>query len=376
MKIIHVFRAPVGGLFRHVRDLARAQAQLGHDVAIICDATTGGPAAASALEQLKKHCKLGVHRVAMSRMPGVGDAISARRISILSKPLNADIIHGHGAKGGAYARMIARKLDAKSFYTPHGGVLHYDWASPQGAVFLALERYLLQRTDGLCFVCRYEHDVFARKIGLAGISHAIIHNGLMAEDIKPVKLARKASDFLFIGELRALKGIDILIEAIHRLNDHKKATLTIVGAGAARTELENQVAGLGLESHITFAGAMPAEKALKLGNTVVMPSRAESFPYVMLEAAAAGRTVIASDVGGIGEFIDADCLVPSQDPARLAKRLASVLDHADTYAQAANARLIRLKRDFSVETMARQICAHYQSANAAQEAKSLAGGLK
>ena len=42
MKILHVFRTPVGGLFRHVRDLARGQAALGHEVGIICDSTTGG----------------------------------------------------------------------------------------------------------------------------------------------------------------------------------------------------------------------------------------------------------------------------------------------------------------------------------------------
>jgi hypothetical protein len=42
MKIVHVFRAPIGGLFRHVRDLARGQSELGHDVGIICDSTTGG----------------------------------------------------------------------------------------------------------------------------------------------------------------------------------------------------------------------------------------------------------------------------------------------------------------------------------------------
>ena len=42
MKILHVFRTPVGGLFRHVRDLARGQSELGHEVGIICDSTTGG----------------------------------------------------------------------------------------------------------------------------------------------------------------------------------------------------------------------------------------------------------------------------------------------------------------------------------------------
>ncbi len=51
MKILHVFRTPVGGLFRHVRDLARGQSELGHEVGIICDSTTGGRSPTDLLEQ-------------------------------------------------------------------------------------------------------------------------------------------------------------------------------------------------------------------------------------------------------------------------------------------------------------------------------------
>ena len=49
MKILHVFRTPVGGLFRHVRDLARGQSELGHEIGIICDSTTGGSVATELL---------------------------------------------------------------------------------------------------------------------------------------------------------------------------------------------------------------------------------------------------------------------------------------------------------------------------------------
>ena len=62
-----------------------------------------------------------------------------------------DVIHGHGAKGGAYARLLPRVTSRVVLYTPHGGALHYSWRSPAGALFLGLERLLMARTDGILF---------------------------------------------------------------------------------------------------------------------------------------------------------------------------------------------------------------------------------
>ena len=75
MKILHAFRTPVGGLFRHVRDLARGQSELGHEVGIICDSTTGGQVASGLLDSIAPHCSLGIARIGISRLPG---PVSAR----------------------------------------------------------------------------------------------------------------------------------------------------------------------------------------------------------------------------------------------------------------------------------------------------------
>ncbi len=67
MKILHVFRTPVGGLFRHVRDLARGQSELGHKVGIICDSMTGGEVASGLLDSVAPYCSLGIERIGISR---------------------------------------------------------------------------------------------------------------------------------------------------------------------------------------------------------------------------------------------------------------------------------------------------------------------
>ena len=74
LRILHVFRAPLGGLFRHVLDLARGQAQRGHDVGIFCDSTTGGSRADDVFAELSGLLTLGITRVPMSRYPSLTDA--------------------------------------------------------------------------------------------------------------------------------------------------------------------------------------------------------------------------------------------------------------------------------------------------------------
>ena len=80
----------------------------------------------------------------------------------------------------------------------------------------------------------------------------------------------------------------------------------IVGDGPDRQRFETQAADLGLGGAVSFTGAMPARTAFARGRLLVVPSRAESLPYVVLEAAAAGMPMIATRVGGIPEIFGPD----------------------------------------------------------------------
>src|ERR1700704_1855612 len=104
LNILHVMRAPVGGLFRHVTDLARGQAARGHRVGLIADRSTGGTQAEATLAALASKLALGVTRVPMSRHVGPSDFLAVRHVSQRAKAAGANVLHGHGAQGGAYAR--------------------------------------------------------------------------------------------------------------------------------------------------------------------------------------------------------------------------------------------------------------------------------
>lgn len=365
LNILHVFRAPVGGLFRHVADLARGQAARGHKVGLIADSTTGGLHADEVLAALAGELALGVSKFPFPRHLGWGDVGGVRHVSQRIAQGRAHVIHGHGAKGGAYARLAAAPPGTIRAYTPHGGSLHYSRTTPLGLVYLGLERLLMPRGDLFLFESAYSRDVFRAKIGTPKGVARVVHNGIGEADLQPVEPAADATDLLFIGEFRAIKGIDVLIEAIALLHRQgHRVSATIVGYGPDEEALQASAAGGGLAGDIRFLPAMPARQAFALGRLLVVPSRAESLPYIVLEAAGAGLAVIATRVGGIPEIFGADStrLVPPDDAAALAEAIAKALDDPAGTRQFAQQLCGRVREAFSVELMVDEILACYRQA--------------
>src|SRR6185503_16814455 len=107
----------------------------------------------------------------------------------------------------------------------------------------------------------------------------------------------------------------------------RPVSATIVGAGPDAEQFRAQVERVGLASSIRFTGAMPARAAFALGRLMVAPSRAESLPYIVLEAAAAAVPLITTNVGGIHEIFgpQAAALVPPGDTQALAAAIRAAL---------------------------------------------------
>ena len=109
-------------------------------------------------QEIEHKLALGLQRVKMQRNVGVGDLLAARRTYKAFQNKPCDIIHGHGAKGGLYARLFGAMMrrngrKVASIYSPHGGSLHYSKSSLKGRVFLSCrkghgEHYRLR---SLCF---------------------------------------------------------------------------------------------------------------------------------------------------------------------------------------------------------------------------------
>ena len=362
LRIVHCFRSPVGGIFRHVRDLAEAQVAAGHLVGIVCDSTTGGDFEERLFEELEPRLALGVSRTPMQRHIGPGDIAAAWRAYRIIKKLQPDILHGHGAKGGVYSRMFGSLLRVfrsrvARLYTAHGGSLHYDERTATGKLFFALERLMTRFTDYILFVSEYERGAYHRKVGKPDRPSGLVYNGLREAEFEKVAAAPDAADFLFIGMMRDLKGPDLFIDALAQVEMRlgRKVSAVMVGDGEHLPRYEMQVRRLGLDDRVRFLKPMPARQAFALARTVVVPSRAEAMPYIVLEALAAGKPMIATTVGGIPEIFGAGSPITARpDPGELAARMADAL--ADPAAFAAHMPdAAELKTRFGADTMADEI---------------------
>lgn len=371
LKILHVLRSPVGGLFRHVIDLARAQAARGHQVGIVADSTTGGGRADAAFAALAGQLTLGLTRVPMSRQVGPSDISAQRHVARRARETGADVLHGHGAKGGAYARL--RGCAAIRVYTPHGGSLHYSRNSPVGLLYLTLERLLMARTELFLFESRYGRDVFTAKIGTPRALVRVVHNGVTAEEFTQVAPQADATDVVFVGELRHLKGVDVLLDALALLSREGRPTsATIIGAGPDAEQFREQAKQLGLGSSIRFLEPIPARAGFALGRLLVAPSRAESLPYIILEAAAAALPMITTNVGGIPEVFgpQAARLVAPNDAPALARAISSALADPAALRNETLTLRARVQAEFSADVMADQVLAAYGEALARFHAQS------
>lgn len=365
LNILHVFRAPVGGLFRHVLDLTRGQVARGHRVGLIADQSTGGANAERVLGELAPSLALGLTRYPMRRHANPGDILALGHVMRRVTETGADIVHGHGAKGGAYARLAFSRKNAVRAYTPHGGSLLFGHDTLAGKFYLATEKLLMLRGDLFLFESAYSEQIFRRKIGNPGGLVRVVHNGVSRAEFAPIVPADDATDLVFMGELRPVKGIDVLIDAIALLKRKgRTVTLTVVGSGPDRDALVAQVERLGLSQAIGFRPAMPGHDALKLGRIMVAPSRAESLPYVVLETAAGGKPLVTTRVGGIPEIYGplSNRLVPPEDPAALADAIAAALDDPKGTAETAHRLRDQVAESFSVENMVDGVLAGYEAA--------------
>lgn len=363
---MHVLRAPVGGLFRHVCDLVRLQSAEGHAVGIVADKATGGAAAEKALAALAPDCALGIARTPMPRQIGPGDVSALRLVARILAETRCDVVHGHGAKGGAYARLAPDLLPSGAprparIYTPHGGSLHYERKTLTGFVFLTLEKIMLGRTDTALFESDYARATFLRKVGALPLRARVVHNGVGDQDFVTLSPVAEPADFVFVGELRHLKGVDVLLHALAAL---PAARLAIVGEGPDGEAFRALADRLGLSASAVFHGAMPARDAFALGRCLVVPSRAESLPYIVLEALAAAMPVIASRVGGIPEILDDmdACLVRPGDPDCLAAALAAQIETPGRARAAALRRQDETRHRFHARAMSRAVLAAYRAA--------------
>jgi len=365
LRILHAVRAPVGGIFRHILDLANGQADRGHEVGIIADSLTGGERAEGALKEIAPRLKLGVHRIAIHREPFPTDVLVWAHFMRLIRRLKPNVLHGHGAKAGAFIRLKPRSKDTIRVYTPHGGSLHYPLNTLKGTLYSRLERALMNSTDLFLFESAFARDTYQRTIGVPTGLVRCVFNGVTADEFDPLARAADATDVVYVGEFRHIKGADLLIDAVAQLHaDGKPVTLTLAGDGEEMAALKAKVQRLGLTQAVRFIGHVKARYGFSQGSLLAVPSRGDSMPYVVIEAAAAGIPMLAANVGGIPEIFGShtDGLFSPNNVGAIADAIEAALE--DPAAATARAKSLRERifLHFSQKAMVEGVLAGYRDA--------------
>lgn len=172
---------------------------------------------------------------------------------------------------------------------------------------------------------------------------------------------------LFIGRLVNQKGPDILVDAIPKiLSKRRDAKFIFIGKGGMRQHLQNRVTEFRVEWATRFTGWLPFPALIELLNSadiVCIPSRNEPFGVVLLEAWAAGKPVIASDVGGLGENIEnfVDGIKVYRNPDSVAWGINFLLNNPDLMKQISENCKKKVEK-FNWTNVAKQLVTTYKSA--------------
>jgi glycosyltransferase involved in cell wall biosynthesis len=226
----------------------------------------------------------------------------------------------------------------------------------RGRVYEWMDRLALRRFDAVVAVSRPLVDRLTRA-GVPAPKIQLIPNGRAPgrpatrdEARRLLGLAASTRVVGWVGRLTPEKGPDILLEAAASLP--VDVHVSLVGEGPMRADLERRAESLGLDSRVRWHGIVDsADRLLSAFDVVVLSSRTEGTPMVLLEAMAAGVPVVASAVGGVPDVVsDREAiLTPADDPRALAAGIVAALDRGDPTESRVEAARARLRSDYDLE---------------------------
>lgn len=360
MKIVHVLEALEGGTALHVRTLAEFQVGAGHDVAVVVPPSRSWGQTDTSLVSRLRELGAPVESIRMHRVPvhprNVAAAWQLHRFLRRRRP---DVVHTHSTVAGAVGRPVARSLGIPTVHTPNGVPFSDVDVTTAARVARVLESVLAPCTTTVIATSQSEGEVLAKAYSPAKI--VVIPNGIpihtspgpFPERFTVVAVNR------FVYQKDPVLGVRVLGALLQRCPE---ARAVIVGYG----ELEPDVRRLMDELHAPIEISRDAGgDAIARASVLLLTSRWEGAPYVILEAMHAGRPTVATDVVG-----SRDAVVPGKtgflfsrdDPVAGADALVELFASRDLLERTGAAARAELEKDLSIDAMAARVQDVYDAA--------------
>ncbi len=283
------------------------------------------------------------------------DFQSYRKICELIEEFKPDIIHTHASKAGALGRLAGKNMDVPlCFHTFHGHVFHSYFGPTRTYLYKAVERYMADHSSMIIAISEKQKrelvDVYriapAEKIKVINLGFEL---DKFQEDFDAKRKAFR--DFYqieddtiaigIVGRLVPIKNHEMFLRSIGSLKDrtHKKIRGFVIGDGEMRPELEAYAKSLGLrfndpeidpDDHITFTSWIKDIDVVNAGiDIAALTSKNEGTPVSLIEAQAANRPIVSTDVGGIADIVvegRTALLSPANDQSAFDINLLSLIE--------------------------------------------------
>ena len=345
--------ASVSGPGRQLSAIASSLREEGVDFHVLLFHRDGRPANAYA-EYL---AQAGVPHVVI-RERGRGDPAPLLALRRELRRLRPDVVQSHGYKPTTFVWLL-RRLGLRARW-----VAFYHGRTDENAkvrLYNRVHEFLLRRADEVVVMSARHRREMRTATGEA----RVVYNAVLDLRPRPDAAFRQAlatsavptPRLLALGRLSPEKGVDVLLEALRLLRDAgRPAGALIVGDGPERERLAQQAAALSVTGDCAFLPATAdISAAYGAADVVVLPSRSEGLPNVLLEAMAHDRPVVATDVGAVREVLGdskAGVIVPAGDAAALAEGIGRALALVPDPASATDRRAVAARFSLAGRTAA------------------------
>ncbi len=368
MRILHVYKdyPPVfGGIEHHVRDLAEAQASAGHDVTVLVTARRGPTT--DGREQ-------GVRVVRARRLTTAASTPLSLALVARLAAARPDVTHLHSPYPlGEAAWLVAGRQPMVLSY--HADIVRQRrlvvlWRPWQRRVLARARRILAGSpavADGSAVLQPWRDRVTVVPYGI-DVARFEADDGQRAAARRRYRPAGAKGVVAFVGRLRYYKGLHVLIDA---LADAPGVAALVVGDGPEGAALRAQAMARGVAERVHWLGDVAdadLPDILAAADAFCLPAtaRSEAFGIAMVEAMAAGRPVVSTELGTGTSWVNRDgetgLVVPPGDPAALAAAIRRLVDDGALRARLGAAAQQRARAAFSRPAMVAAIEAVYRAA--------------
>lgn len=223
-----------------------------------------------------------------------------------------DVIYAHYIFPTGFIALLPKFIRSKPLIImSHGG----DANIPKKfSYFKTMIRYVLKKSDAIIAVSNFLKNQIVDDFGVETDKISVIDCGVNVDKFSPnnktetrqlLKLPTDKKIILYVGTLIGRKGVETLVRAIIDLND-KNIFLCVIGEGYLRQQLTDLVEENSISDKVRFENFKPKNELpnwFNCADIFVLPSLTEPFGLVALEAMSCGIPVIASNVGGLPEFV-------------------------------------------------------------------------